>query len=134
VAPPGASDKETALSDWYTKLMLTVLTVLAACAVALAAQGLRGSGGGGGSEEEGRYRLQIVPMGRMILKFDSETGNAWRANFPDPKVWLPIADEPLDTLDDGTPEEEEEDQALDEPEEAASPGPSPADPMAGATP
>jgi hypothetical protein len=132
VAPPGASDKETALSDWYTKLMLTVLTVLAACAVALAAQSLRGSGGG--SEEEGRYRLQIVPMGRMILKFDSETGNAWRANFPDPKVWLPIADEPLDTLDDGAPEKEEKDQALDEPEEATSPEPSPADPMTGATP
>jgi len=113
--------KEIALStDWYTKL---VLTVLAACAVFIAVQDFRGGGSRGG--EEGRYRLQVLPMGRMMLKIDSETGKTWKAMFPEPKVWTPIADEPVETLDDAAPEAPEdadlEEPASEAPEHTAAP-------------
>ena len=89
------SYKENRLSsDWYTKL---VLTVLAICAVAVATRELRGDSRG---IEEGRYRLQVLPMGRMMLKIDSQTGAVWKTEFPDPKAWTQIADERVDTLDD----------------------------------
>lgn len=87
--------------DWYTKLMLTVL---AACAVLLAAQSFQGGPAAGAGTEEGRYRIQVIPMGRMILRFDSETGKAWKSTFPEAKFWAPIADEPVETLDDAAPE------------------------------
>ena len=109
--------KENALStDWYTKL---VLTVLAVCAAIIAAQDLRdtSNGPGGGS----RYNVQALPMVRMMLKIDTETGKVWRANFPELKAWLPIADEPLDTLDVDEPKEAE-------PEAPAAPPPAPAAP------
>jgi hypothetical protein len=96
-------------NDWYTKL---VLTVLAASVAALAVQGLRG-----GSEPvvgEGRFRLQILPMGRLMVKIDSETGKTWRARFPDPTVWTEIADSMTDKLDDA-PSEAEEDAEADAP-------------------
>jgi len=117
--------KETPLStDWFTKL---VLAVLAACAVVFAAHELRGPGSGADAiTEEGRFRIQVLPMARMMLKIDSETGKTWRASFPEPKVWLPIADEPVDTLDD---EEPEPDEFVDEPEETEPEPPAPAEPM-----
>lgn len=119
--------KETALStDWYTKL---VLTVLAACAVFLVTQELRGSKDR--AEGEGRYRLQVLPMGRIMLKIDSETGRTWRAAFPEPKVWIPIASEPVETLDDAAPEPGED---VDELEEAGPGAPAAPDPMAAGTP
>ena len=88
--------------DWYTKL---ILTVLAACAVLLAAQGFEGGPAAGAGSEEGRYRIQVVPMGRMILRFDSETGKAWKSTFPEAKFWTPIADEPIETQEDAAPEQ-----------------------------
>ena len=99
-------------NDWYTKL---VLTVLAASAVVLAAQSLRGEGGS--SAGEGRFRLQVLPMGRMMLKIDSETGKIWRAKFPEPSPWAEIADSVADTLDDAaaTPDPDAADEADDEP-------------------
>jgi len=116
-------------TDWYTKL---VLTVLAACAVAFAAHELRGSGSGSGpATEEGRFRIQIIPMARMMLRIDSETGKTWRTSFPEPKVWLPIADEPVDTLDD---EEPESDELVDEPEQTEPEPPAPAEPTASDAP
>jgi hypothetical protein len=106
--------KENALStDWYTKL---VLTVLAVCAALIAAHDLRGDRSPVAGE--GRYRLQVFPMGRMMLKIDSETGQTWRAFFPEPKVWMPIADEPVDTLDDA-PREAPEDPDAEEPDAEA---------------
>ena len=109
--------KENALStDWYTKL---VLTVLAVCAAVLVAQDLQGADSDAG--EGGRYTVQAFPMARMMLKTDTETGKVWRANFPELKVWMPIADEPLETLDDApaaTPEPTDEPEA-DEPEAPA---------------
>jgi hypothetical protein len=91
--------KENALSsDWYTKL---VLTVLAVCAVVIATRELRGDGSRG--VEEGRYRLQVMPMVRMMLKIDSQTGKTWRADFPDPRAWTQIAEDRVDVLDDEAP-------------------------------
>jgi hypothetical protein len=116
-------------TDWYTKL---VLSVLAVCAAVLATQELRGSGRAGIGEGEGRFRLQVLPMGRIMLKIDSETGTTWRANFPDPKAWRPIADEPLETLGDETPEKGEQGGAAEAP--AAAPPPAAPDPMAAGTP
>lgn len=127
--------RENALStDWYTKL---VLTVLAVCAAIIAAQDLRDTHSGPG--EEGRYSVQAFPMARMMVKTDTETGKVWRADFPELKVWRPIADEPLDTLDDAAPEPGED---VDEPEETAPeappaaqpPAPAAADPMAAGNP
>jgi hypothetical protein len=91
-------------NDWYTKL---VLTVLAASVAVLAVQSLRG-----GSEAlagAGRFQLQILPMGRMMVKIDSETGKTWRAKFPDPAAWNEIADSMADTLDDEPQADADED-------------------------
>jgi hypothetical protein len=125
--------KEIALStDWYTKL---VLTVLAACAVILTAQELRGTGGAGSREEQGRFLLQVLPMGRMMLKIDSETGKIWRANFPDPKAWQPIADEPIEAPDETTPQPGEEKAGAPEAAAPQAPEvPAASDPMAAGTP
>jgi hypothetical protein len=101
-------------TDWFTKL---VLTVLAASAAFIAAQGLRG--GGSRSAEDGRYRLQVIPMARMMLKIDSDTGKTWKTSFPEPKFWTPIDDERADTLDDAPakpPEDELEDEVEAQPE------------------
>lgn len=114
--------KENALStDWYTKL---VLTVLAVCAAIVAAQDLRGTDSR--ASGEARYSVQAFPMARMLLKTDTETGQTWRANFPELKVWLPIADEPVETLDDAAPEEAED---VEEPEESEPEAPAAAEPM-----
>ncbi len=90
-------------NDWYMKL---VLTVLAASVAVLAVQSLRG--GGEAVAGEGRFRLQVLPMGRMMLKIDSETGKTWRAKFPDPNSWLEVADSMADRLDDAPPEADED--------------------------
>jgi hypothetical protein len=114
--------KENALStDWYTKL---VLTVLAVCAAIIAAQDLRGTDSR--ANGDGRYNVQAFPMARMLLKTDTETGKTWRATFPELKVWLPIADEPLETLDDVVPGEGED---VDEPGEPEPEAPAAAGPM-----
>jgi hypothetical protein len=119
--------KENALStDWYTKL---VLTVLAVCAAIIAAQDLRGARSDAG--EESRYNVQAFPMARMMVKTDTETGKVWRADFPELRVWKPIADEPIDTLDDAAPEPAED---FDEPEESEPEAPAAADPMAAENP
>jgi hypothetical protein len=118
--------KENALStDWYTKL---VLTVLAVCAAILVAQDLREAGAGAG--EGGRYTVQAFPMARMMIRTDTETGKTWRASFPELKVWIPIADEPLETLDDAAPakpepREEAEQAAPEAPAEAPPTAPTP---------
>jgi hypothetical protein len=92
--------KEISLStDWYTKL---VLTVLAVCAAVLVARDFTGAAGGM-SSEEGRFRIQAIPMARLMLKIDSQTGETWRAAFPDPKSWVPIAAGPVDTLAEPEP-------------------------------
>lgn len=127
--------KENALStDWYTKL---VLTVLAVCAAIVAAQDLRDTRSG--ADAQGRYSVQAFPMARMMVKTDTETGKVWRAEFPELRVWKPIADEPLETLDDAAPVPDED---VDEPEETAPeapaaaepPAPAAADPMAAGNP
>ena len=82
-------------TDWYTRL---VLTVVAVCLVLLVVQGQRGDGGASVSED-GRYRLTVVPMARMAVRFDSETGAAWKAIFPELKVWTKIAETPAELLD-----------------------------------
>jgi len=83
-------------TDWYSRL---VLTVIAASLVVLAVQGGRAGGAGAGSDAEGRYRLSIVPMARMVVRFDTTTGTAWGAMFPDLKIWTKVAETPADLLD-----------------------------------
>lgn len=84
-------------TDWYTKL---VLTVVAVCFALVVVQGYRGGAEVGASgSEEGRYRLTVVPMARMILRFDSDTGRTWKATLPDLKVWTPVADSPAEMLE-----------------------------------
>ena len=123
-------------TDWYTKL---VLTVLAACAALLVARDFQGASPAPGSEE-GRFRLQVIPLARMMLKIDSETGETWRTNFPNPKAWHLIGEEPLDGLDDATPEAGGEETGAPEaaapqaPPAAAPEAPAAADPMAAGTP
>jgi len=80
-------------TDWYTKL---VLTVIAASAAFLVAEHVNGNDGGG----EGRYRLQAIPMGRILLRLDTETGQTWTAALNQPKAWTEIAESPIDLLDD----------------------------------
>jgi hypothetical protein len=107
-------------SDWYTKLVLTVLT---ASVAVLAAQSLRG--GGDSTIGEGRFKLQVLPMGRTMLKIDSETGQTWRAKFPDPESWMEIADSMTETLDDAAPSPDpdaaDDEQELTLPEGSAAP-------------
>ena len=80
-APELGPNKEKALStDWYTKL---VLTVIAASAAFLVAEHLNGEDGG----KEGRYRLQAIPMGRILLRLNTETGQTWSTGLNKPKVW-----------------------------------------------
>ena len=76
-------------TDWYTKL---VLTVLAASAVFLAMQHFDEDASGG----EARYRLQAIPMGRLLLRLDTETGRTWTAALGKPDVWREIAESPID--------------------------------------
>ena len=80
-------------TDWYSKL---VLTVIAVCLALLVVQGHRE---GAASAGEGRYRLTVVPMARMVFRFDSETGETSKALFPDAKIWTPVADSPAELLD-----------------------------------
>ena len=84
-------------TDWYTRL---VLTVVAICLAVLTLQsfGVVGTASGSG-EEEGRYRLTVVPIARMAIRFDSQTGTSWTALFPDLKIWTKIAETPSDLLD-----------------------------------
>ena len=84
-------------TDWYTRL---VLTVVAICLAFLTLQSLSVVGTASGSgEEEGRYRLTVVPMARMAIRFDSQTGTSWTALFPDLKIWTKIAETPSELLD-----------------------------------
>lgn len=92
--PELGPNKEKALStDWYTKL---VLTVIAASAAFLVAEHLNADDGG----SDGRYRLQAIPMGRILLRLDTVTGQTWSTALNKPKAWTEIADSPIDTLDD----------------------------------
>jgi hypothetical protein len=102
-------------NDWYTKLVLTVLAVSVAVLAAQSLQG--GTDSSTATAEEGRFRLQVLPMGRLMLKIDSETGQTWRAKFPDPTSWMEIADSMTETLDDAapTPAADAADAADDEP-------------------
>ena len=79
-------------TDWYTKL---VLTVVAVCLALLVYQGHRDAGSGASGApgaEEGRYHLTPMPMARMVLRFDSQTGRTWKSLFPDLNAWEPVAD------------------------------------------
>jgi hypothetical protein len=80
-------------TDWYSKL---VLTVIAVCLAVLVLQGQRE---GAASLDEGRYRLTFVPMARMMFRVDSQTGKTSKALFPDVKIWTPVADSPAELLD-----------------------------------
>lgn len=121
--------KENALStDWYTKLVLTVLAVCAAILVARDLQGL-----GREPAAAGRYSVQAFPMARMMLKTDTETGETWRASFPELKMWVPIANEPLETLDDVTPPKHEASEAPEAGAPEAPAAPAPAAPPAPAS-
>ena len=90
-------------TDWYTRLMLTVI---AGSLALLVVQGFHeGTGAGApGPEEEGRFRVTFVPMARMMFRVDSATGKTWRAIFPDVKIWTPVADSPAELLDEAVGE------------------------------
>jgi hypothetical protein len=103
-------------SDWVTKLLLTVIAV---CLALLVAQGYReGAGAGASSPGEGRYGLTFVPGARMLVRIDSETGKTSKAQFPDLKVWTPVADSPSELLDEA-PAEAVENPAPSPPQAAA---------------
>ncbi|MGH7287040.1 MAG: hypothetical protein ACREI8_03375 [Myxococcota bacterium] len=88
-------------TDWYTKL---VLTVVAVCLALMVVQGYRGGAEASASgSEDGRYSLTPLPMARMMLRFDSDTGRTWKATLPDLKVWTPVADSPAEMLEGMTP-------------------------------
>jgi len=121
-APSFGPYKETDVStDWYTKL---VLTVIAASAAFLAFQQL---------EERGsfRYQVQAIPAGRVLLRVDGETGRTWTAPLNRPKSWELIEESILETLDDqsaadGEPSQEPTHPALQQrpapTQEEAAPG------------
>lgn len=89
-------------TDWYTRL---VLTVIALCLALMVVHGfLAGAGTGGTGPEEDRYRLTVVPMARMVLRFDAESGETWKAMFPNLDIWTPIADSPDELLDEAIAE------------------------------
>jgi hypothetical protein len=110
-------------TDWYSKL---VLSVVAICLALLVLQGYRADGGAG--SQEGRYRLTVVPMARMLLRLDSETGKTWTALFPELRSWTPVADTGVELLDRNAAEAQEvpapEAPAAESPApEAEAPGP-----------
>jgi hypothetical protein len=82
-------------TDWYTRL---VLAVIAVCLGLLVVQGYRDGDGAAGPEED-RYRLTPLPIARMVLRFDAETGKTWKSMFPDLNIWTPIADSPAELLE-----------------------------------
>ncbi len=90
-------------TDWYSKLMLTVIAV---CLALLLAQQYRGDAAATGAVAD-RFRLTPLPMIRMLLRFDSETGQTSKAMFPDLKVWTPVADSLADILDEPAAELDE---------------------------
>lgn len=81
-------------SDWYTRI---VLTVIAGALVALAVQGQQPSAGP--DVGEGRFRLTPLPVTRMAIRMDTETGEAWTAMFPDLRIWTKIAETPAELLE-----------------------------------
>jgi hypothetical protein len=84
-------------TDWYTRL---VLTVIAVCLALMVVHGFRsGAGAGASGPEEDRYRLTPLPLARLVLRFDAETGKTWKAMFPDLNSWAPIADSPAELLE-----------------------------------
>ena len=82
-------------TDWYTKL---VLTIVAVCLALLVYQGHRETESGASGAEEGRYHLTPMPMARMVLRFDSQTGRTWKSLFPDLNAWEPVADSAAERL------------------------------------
>jgi hypothetical protein len=80
-------------TDWYTRI---VLTVIAVALVVLAVQGQQRSGLAAG---EGRFRFTPVPIARLAIRLDSETGETWTALFPDLRVWTKVAETPGELLD-----------------------------------
>jgi hypothetical protein len=69
-------------TDAYTKLLLTVI---AACLVLLVVQGFRASEDATPSAE--RFRVIPVPMGRVMLRIDTETGKTWQTPLPGSVEW-----------------------------------------------
>ena len=107
-------------TDWYTRL---VLTVIAVCLALMVVQGFRtGAGAGASGPEEDRYRLTPLPMARLLLRFDAETGKTWKTLFPELKIWEPVADSPAELLE----------QAIDEAPAPEAPAPAPEAPAPGA--
>jgi hypothetical protein len=82
-------------TDWYTRL---VLTVIAVCLALMVVHGFRAGAGASGPEGD-RYRLTPVPIARMMIRFDAESGKTWKALFPDLEIWTPIADSPAELLE-----------------------------------
>jgi hypothetical protein len=96
-------------TDWYTKL---VLTVIAASAAFFVAEHLNREDAGG----EGSYKLQAIPMGRILLRLNTETGETWRTALNKPSAWKKIAESPI----------EAEGEAAEAAPAAADPAPPPA--------
>jgi hypothetical protein len=62
--------------------------------------GFRADAGAGASgPAEDRYRLTPLPIARMVLRFDAETGKTWKSLFPDLDIWVPVADSPAELLE-----------------------------------
>jgi hypothetical protein len=69
-------------TDAYTKLLLTVIT---ACLVLLVVQGFRAPEDATPAAE--RFRVIPVPMGRVMLRVDTETGMTWQTPLPGAVEW-----------------------------------------------
>lgn len=99
-------------TDWYTKL---VLTVIAASAAFFVAEHLNTENAGG----EGSYKLQAIPMGRILLRLNTETGETWSTALNKPSAWKKIAESPIEA------EGEAADAAPAAADPAAPPAPAP---------
>jgi hypothetical protein len=90
--------------DAYVK---TVLTVIAACLLLQVAQGfgLAGTPGPGPTESNSpetanRYKVQAIPMARVLLRLDLVTGQTWTMPLQQEKekLWTPIDELPPEPM------------------------------------
>jgi hypothetical protein len=84
--------------DAYAK---AVLTVIAACLLLQVAQGFGLAGpdrAGAGAAE--RYVIQPIPMIRLLLRIDRETGRTWSMPLQADKerYWTPIEEAPPEPM------------------------------------
>ena len=82
--------------DFYTRLLLTVI----ALALVLIAGRELGWIPNAEASTIARYRVLPVPQARMLVRFDTETGDTWHTHLARPDAWEFLEVRMPDTAED----------------------------------